>query len=98
MRSKNIFGGTSDDEDGDSKEAFAKVKGRSNVNYMLEKMNHTNKLKVFQRGKNPYKIIENEIIHQLYPASVGYNQIIEKLKIIKKVRIRCIIEKNIFWF
>jgi hypothetical protein len=33
----------------------------------------------------PIDIIENEIIHQLYPASVGYNQIIEKLKIIKKV-------------
>ena len=30
-------------------------------------------------------IIENEIIHQLYPASLGYNQIIEKLKVIKKV-------------
>ena len=33
----------------------------------------------------PIDIIENEIIHQLYPASVGYNKIIEKLKIIKKV-------------
>ena len=44
----------------------------------------------------PIDIIENEIIHQLYPASVGYNQIIEKLKIIKKVRIRCIIENNFF--